>query len=121
MLFPTADKNGSSPNHVGGDATATNGSAPSRNGRATGRVDELEARINRLTVVCEAMWDLLSGQVGLGLDELAEAVDSMTEELADDDEHHDAETTTDCPSCGKMMPVGAAICLFCTARSVSDD
>jgi hypothetical protein len=92
----------------------------SSNGGPTGlqnRVDELEDRLDRLGIICEAMWQLLSGEVGLSLDQLAAKVDEQR--VGDtflEEEPEPSEPESLCPDCGSAMPVGARTCLFCSAR-----
>lgn len=133
ILFPSANEGRGLFDDAGsnGNGSANNGRhdrrpAPppvdrNRSDQRHSRVDELENRVQRLTVVCQAMWELLSPEVGLDLDELAMAVDDLAVTAANGDvAESDSETvaeTAGCPQCGKTMPVEASVCLFCTARS----
>ncbi|MGH1488805.1 MAG: hypothetical protein ACRBK7_05330 [Acidimicrobiales bacterium] len=84
------------------------------------RVGELEERVERLSVICEAMWQLLSDEAGLSLDQLSVRVEEMIAAQAQPDvEPELPEPESICPTCGETMPVGATTCLFCSARSNS--
>lgn len=82
------------------------------------RVVDLEDRLERLSTVCEAMWQLLAGEVGLSLDQLAAKVEERSNEDKRLDQSPEPPAPQSiCPDCGETMPVGSKICLFCSARA----
>lgn len=83
------------------------------------KVDELEERLERLSTICEAMWELLSDGAGLSLDQLASRVEQRGAEHAEAEQEiakEEAKPQSLCPRCDEAMPVGAKTCLFCSAR-----
>jgi hypothetical protein len=82
------------------------------------RLDSLEQRVAHLGALCEAMWDVMSEEVGLDIDRL-------TARLAELDPSQtligeaDLENETVCPNCGNQKPADEALCLFCSAGSSS--
>ncbi len=88
--------------------------------RQLSRVDELEDRLDRLGLICEAMWDLLSTEIGLDLGRLAARVEEMAKNGSPEHDHRGPDVSS-CPECGEAMPLGAKTCLFCAARSTDDE
>lgn len=120
-MFPPAEGGRSDVTENGAASERRNGRASESNGsmRSAGRVGELEQRVDRLTDVCRAMWELLSAEVGLDLDQLAAMVEGMADESTSSEDGDDGTDT--CPGCSKAMPIGSNVCLFCMARSPGDD
>ncbi|MGI9599252.1 MAG: hypothetical protein ACR2QK_24020 [Acidimicrobiales bacterium] len=102
--------------------------------RQPSRVEQLEDRVERLSVVCEAMWDMLSQEVGLELEQLAARVEEMSpvdgpEQQQTEQRRRPLRRTGDkqkdaqdpesrtCPDCGEAMTAESKVCLFCSARS----
>ena len=90
--------------------------------RAAGRTravrQDLLDRIERLTLVTEAMWELLSERTNLTLADLATRVREIDARDGQIDGRHgpvpDAEPIR-CPSCQAAVPRGKATCQFCGA------
>lgn len=71
-----------------------------------------EERVDRLTLLCEAMWEVLSATTDLTMSDLAEKVSQLdqVDGVADGRRQHRA---TDC-ACGAKINARAAICQFCS-------
>src|SRR5262245_5233390 len=86
--------------------------------RARAMGDEMNTRVERLVLVTEAMWELLSERTGLTVAELAERVRTLDAQ----DGHLDgkrgapAPSQVRCPSCQAVVPAGKTICQFCGAE-----
>lgn len=78
------------------------------------RLLRLEERVERLSAICEAMWDVVSDAVGLDLDQLTDRLADIdpAQALIDETEFHD---DTVCPNCGNAKPADESLCLFCSA------
>ena len=78
---------------------------------------ELDDRIERLALVMEAMWELLSERSGVTITDLAARVRQIDAR----DGHTDgrrgttSEAIVRCQSCQAVVPVGKAVCQFCGA------
>lgn len=78
------------------------------------RVEALEERVERLSFICEAMWNLMSEELGLDLGRLT----AKLAEIGSPDSspaEGDTEDDTVCPNCGNAKPAEAELCLFCSA------
>ena len=80
------------------------------------RDDDLEDRLDRLVLLTEAMWELLSQRFGLTVDDLVAHV----REVDGRDGRYDgrraprvAPERHRCSSCDAVVPAGAAACQFC--------
>jgi len=87
--------------------------------RARAMGDEMNARVERLVLVTEAMWELLSERTGLTVAELAERVRTLDVQ----DGHMDGKrgpaasaSQVRCPSCQAVVPAGKTTCQFCGAE-----
>jgi hypothetical protein len=85
-------------------------------GRALGA--ELNDRIERLVLVTEAMWELMSERLGISAADLAARV----REIDARDGHIDGKRgeaseapMIQCPSCQAVVPRGKTTCQFCGA------
>ena len=80
------------------------------------RLESLEQRVERLSAICEAMWDVVSEEVGLDIDRLTARLADLDPSQALIDEA-DLQDDTVCPNCGNVKPADEALCLFCSAGS----
>ncbi len=87
--------------------------------RSENEVAVLEHRIERLTLLCEAMWDLLATTTGLTGEHLAHQVDALDAR----DAATGGDRATEC-GCGAMVSTRVTRCQFCgepaPARSLFD-
>ena len=77
---------------------------------------DINGRIERLALVTEAMWELLSQRHGFTADDLADRVRQL--DLRDGHEDGKRGPLTDasqirCPSCQAVVPGGKTKCQFC--------
>ena len=78
----------------------------------------LEDKVDKLTLVCMAMWSLLSERAGVSQEQLTERV----QELDLQDGSADGKVTRSmkqCPQCGRTMSARHARCLYCGAEDES--
>jgi hypothetical protein len=75
------------------------------------RADELEDRLEHLTVVTEALWTLLHEKLGLTDEQLVAAVASLIEEHQV--EHEAVAEPPRCPGCNAALNRGLDHCQFC--------
>ena len=93
-------------------------SAESAESGARLRQERADARIERLVLVTEAMWELLSSRFGLTVADLAAQVREidLRDGRADGRLGLQAEATpVRCPSCQAVVPAGRTTCQFCGA------
>ena len=76
------------------------------------RTEELEERIDNLTVVCEALWTLLHEKLGLSDEQLVTAVTALLDERAQA-EKAAAGVLERCPGCNAALNRGLDHCQFC--------
>ncbi len=90
--------------------------------RSENEIALLEQRIERLTLLCEAMWDLVAKTTGLTGEHLARQVDVFDARNANRD-GSSSRGATQC-SCGAMVSTKVMRCQFCgeaaPARSLFD-
>lgn len=80
-------------------------------GQAETLETELNRRVERLLLVTEAMWELLSEKLGITVTDLAERVRTI-----DNRRHVAAETALlHCSACQAAIPPGKTTCQFCGA------
>lgn len=76
------------------------------------RQSDLVAHVERLSLACQAMWELLRDNSGL-----TEAdIDAKILEINEHDQKVDGKMTSPpmlCPSCGQKTPVGRPNCMIC--------
>ena len=72
----------------------------------------LEDRVDRLSLICMAMWSLMRDKTGLSEDDLMERVKML--DLMDGDEDGKATTTvSQCTKCNRPMNRRHKRCLYC--------
>lgn len=86
--------------------------------RTLARDTALGQRVDRLALVAEAMWELLSERTGITMDELLARVREIDARDGTVDGRHgiapDAPVTR-CPACQAVVPRGRKDCQFCGA------
>ena len=82
--------------------------SPSHSGRrAETRVQALEARVDRLAMLCEAMWTLLRDNTAFTDEQL---LDRITE----------ISTAIECHNCGRTIARRMAKCMYCGTLAATD-
>lgn len=114
QLFSSGRRAPSHPGHIGGG----HGSRPTdefereENRRARrDEVENLEEKVDRLSLVCEAMWELMR-DVGY----TTEHLQAKVQQLDASDGQVDMKRTRvplDC-ACGAKVPIAAKTCVFCS-------
>ena len=89
------------------------GGVTRRTQRDLGDVDE---RIDRLTLLCEAMWQLVEEHSDLELADLEQRIDQLDQTDGRRDLRRQ-RTAVPC-ECGAMVPVTALSCYFCAAPAM---
>ena len=81
---------------------------------ASNRVDDLEARLDRLTLACMAMWSLILECTDLTEDDLVERVREI--DLRDGQlDGKLLKNVKRCPKCDRVMSPRHSKCLYCGA------
>lgn len=94
-----------------GRAAGMAASAAQFSAHSSNRLYEIDDRIDRLTMVIQAMWSLMVEQ-GLTEDDLRERIASL--DAADGNVDGRATPGPDtCPECRAVVSGGAAMCQFC--------
>ena len=85
-------------------------------GRTRREFDDIDDRIDRLTLMCEAMWSLMEENTTLTTDDLERRI----YELDGVDGRHDGrrQRVAQRCECGSMVPVSSLICQYCGAPAV---
>ena len=97
---------------VGRDATIAAGHAGADARRALQVHEELERRVERLSLMTEALWTLLRERLGLTDEELA----NMAQEIDLSDGKLDGRvnrTSSACTSCDRMVSARHVKCIYC--------
>ena len=93
-----------------------------RHRRSTDEIDQLHARIDRLVMVTEAMWNLIASRAELWDEDLMAQISTLDHADGTKDGRRQAEAA-DC-ACGAKVNPRASICAFCGAapppRSIFD-
>lgn len=82
---------------------------------ANSRALATESRLNRLTLVCAAMWELLQEKTGCTPEELADRVRQIDLRDGKLDGKID-RTIRACPACGRTVTMTAVKCMYCGAE-----
>ncbi|MFV1959319.1 MAG: hypothetical protein ACC662_07885 [Planctomycetota bacterium] len=84
--------------------------------RATTSVTELEARLDRLALLTEALWTLLRERVGMTDEELLDRVREvdLSDGVLDGKVRHGSAP---CPQCGRMLSHRHLRCIYCGAQA----
>lgn len=76
------------------------------------RVAELEGRLEKLSLLCMAMWELVRDRTGLTQEELAAKVKALDEADGKADGRVTRVAKT-CPVCGRIMSPKLGRCIYC--------
>jgi hypothetical protein len=85
--------------------------AANRANAAEMRVRELEHRVEKLALACNAMWDLLRNQAGITDRQLQEKIQQM--DAADGVAGGSARNMVKCPGCGRQVSPRRGKCIYC--------
>lgn len=90
--------------------------APADDGGARRAAEHLEERVDRLVLLCRAMFELIQAQTGLTEKQLSEKIleIDLRDGVADGKM---SPTPTRCPKCDAMMSPRFGRCLFCGEQS----
>ena len=83
-----------------------------RAGTAVRAADELEEEVDRLTLICHAMWEVLQDQLGLSDAQLLEKIREVDLRSGRQDGKAPAKPAT-CPSCSRISNARHALCIYC--------
>ena len=87
--------------------------------RATTSVEELESRLDRSMLACEAMWSLLRDKLGLGEEDLVNRINAI--DLADGQlDGKVRKTPVTCPKCNRTISRRLPRCMYCGQPIVHD-
>lgn len=95
-------------------AVETAAQAKSRAGRVEDRVRELEMRLDRVSLACEALWTIVREKLDLSDEDLKARIDAI--DLSDG--QLDGRVKRDikkCPSCGRAVNRKHNQCMYCRA------
>jgi hypothetical protein len=81
--------------------------AANRANAAEMRVRELEHRVEKLALACNAMWDLLRNQAGITDRQLQEKIQQM------EAVNGSAKNMLKCPGCGRQVSPSKGKCIYC--------
>jgi ribosomal protein S27AE len=104
--------------HVASEAARSAQKGISRTRRLQDEVRRLEDKLDKLTLVCMAMWSVLSEQAGVTEEALTERVQKL--DLQDGKQDGKvSRSTRQCPQCGHTMSARHSRCLYCGAEDES--
>ncbi len=99
------------------------GRASSASGKAQEaqtNVHLLEAEVERLLILCEAMWSFIKEKHGVGEEDLLERIESVDLKDGRLDGRVAAEPPVECPHCGRTLQKKRTVCLYCGEAVPSD-
>jgi hypothetical protein len=85
--------------------------ASNRADAAQQRVAELEHRVERLALACNAMWTLLRNQTGLTDQQLQEKIQQI--DASDGVVNGRVRNLIQCPTCGRQVSPRRGKCMYC--------
>ena len=80
--------------------------------------DDIDDRIDRLTLMCEAMWSLIEDNTALTTDDLERRIHDL--DIADGRRDLRRQRTARPCECGAMVPISSLNCPFCGAPAMKD-
>ena len=87
--------------------------------RARATAETLEARLDRTTLACEAMWTLLRDKLGMTDNDLVDRIVEL--DLSDGKlDGKVAKSAVSCPKCGRTIARRFNKCMYCGQDIVSD-
>ena len=91
--------------------------AEGRAAEAVATAQDIERRLDRLTLICMAMWSFLSEKTGVTEEQLMERVKTidLMDGVADGKLHRQVAK---CQSCGRVMSPRHQRCLYCGAEKL---
>ncbi|MCL2646932.1 MAG: hypothetical protein FWD61_07985 [Phycisphaerales bacterium] len=107
-LFPSAYRGGS-------DSNANAARAASEAAAAGRSAREVEDRLERLTLICRAMWELLR-EKGIAVEEELIAKMAIIDAADGVADGKQTEQIHKCPKCGRTLQRRATKCLYCNAE-----
>ena len=100
---------------IAGEAAEAKGAAR----RVGGDVKQLEDRLERTLLACEAMWTLVRDKLGVTDAELAQRINDI--DLSDGQlDGKVRKTAVSCPSCGRTIARRFPKCMYCGQVIVHD-
>ena len=104
---------------IGSNVSASESARAASEARSAKRdVTHMEDRIERLSLVCMAMWSLIQDKTNLSEDDLLERVRMI--DLMDGVEDGKASRTVQkCHACGRTMSPRHQKCLYCGAKKLA--
>jgi hypothetical protein len=97
------------------DAVQAHGAAR----KAGSQVKELESRLDRALLACEAMWTLVRDKLGVTDGELFDRINEI--DLSDGKlDGKVRKTAVSCPSCGRTIASRHARCMYCGQAVMKD-
>ena len=80
-------------------------------------VAELRGQVDRLQMVCEALWTLIQRQTGADEETLAQLIEEI--DLRDGKADGRVRSTgSDCARCGRVVSVRTQVCIYCGSWNV---
>ncbi|MDX2081100.1 MAG: hypothetical protein SFU53_09975 [Terrimicrobiaceae bacterium] len=95
-----------------GEAKASAADAKSRTAEQGTRIQELEFRVERLALACQAMWEILRETTGLTDAQLTQKIGEIDLRDGKKDGRMKARPVT-CPSCGRTGTSRGKKCIYC--------
>jgi len=97
------------------DAQVEAAGARSRANQAAHEIDELRMRVDRLSLACQALWELLRDDGVFSEERLLDKIQEV--DLRDDRaDGRIGPTAVDCPACGRRSKSGRPRCMYCGAE-----
>ena len=95
------------------------GDASSAARKATTSVEELENRLDRSMLACEAMWSIMRDKLGVGEEELVDRINEI--DLSDGRlDGKVRKTAVSCPKCNRTISPRFPKCMYCGQPIVHD-
>ena len=95
--------------------------SPSHSGRrAETQVQALEARVDRLAMLCEAMWTLLRDNTAFTDEQLLDRITEIDLEDGKLDNQVKRSTAIECHNCGRTIARRMAKCMYCGTLAATD-
>ncbi len=104
---------------VGSHVSATESARAASDARSAKRdVSHMEDRIERLSLVCMAMWSLIQDKTKLTEEDLMERV-RMIDLMDGTEDGKASQTVQKCHACGRTMSPRHQKCLYCGAQKLA--
>lgn len=95
-----------------GEARAAASEAKTKNSEQATKINELEFRVERLALACQAMWESLREQAGLTEAQLLAKMEEIDLRDGKKDGRMGARPVS-CPSCGRRASSRSKKCIYC--------